>query len=391
MKKQRHFTIIELLVAIAITTVVANLLATIYVRVTHISVKQVDRIGVTTQGYNVLKALESDFQRIALPIGAYDENAHTSRYLRIKADTFDKRLEDEDIPTYRMREVIDPADASRNGSGFRGHPGLIFTMKARQEEYGSLNNNSDYDGIVEVAYYLMPADKDDSFGEIDTNLFNLYRFIDNTNDLDSYNDTTEVYTGSGCTLFDDQTEHKVDSLDLVSKDFIYISFVFEQRARLDPFSQDFLDTGRFLTGADEHFYHFENENDYYPDAVRVTYTLAPPSGTVLMNYIHPTSTVINVDYSDYIDSGNEPTADGERDLTLGVEMSLDKFEVKNFAFEEEGFFADVTEGDIFYYHIKPGDPEYIYVFKVNGRSAAVLSSGGEYHVGHTFSRTFHLK
>ena len=348
---RRHFTIIELLVAIGLMSVLANLLSTVYVKMSQYAVEQASTISAYDETYSLSGKLHSDFSRIKLP--AMQGTGTSQRTFRLAYDNV---------------SVLTPSAGSYINTLAGPYPYLVYTAE-RYFDRSFFENLSSSDGYSEIGYLCAPSSKvtiSSLTGVQDINLCSLYR-IENLGTSTSLFDINNFIYASG---------------NVIAENVIWVSYDFKQYqcdvagggAMSDnPWSsRQASDSGAGLSlDSSSSFPGNSNTLNKIPDEVNMTITVAPHSGPFPLTAINAISVPAN---EVVIGSGG-----------TSVDISFDR----SFPLSDKGHILNVTTEQVYWYERVGLNT--INIFDINSSSSPDISAGDELATGISFSKRFSLQ
>ena len=294
---KRTFTIVELLVAMALTFVVIMALSTIYVRISNFALEQAGSASSYSAGSTVLDKINDDMRHIYLPGTKPGTGGSPGRLISTLAT--------------RTTGTANTISFQPSGSGW---PYFGFTATPS----GNYTNAPAKQAIV---YFCGPSllDSSPSIGKISNNLLTLYRL---------------TASNPSSTYFDSTTTLTANSDKMISNKVIYMAMV--AYLGYNPTGSRKARTV-FDTNSDS----FSNSYNYTPEDVDVILTVVPDSGYLEFKITSSPSG------SSTFNSYHQSELAGE---TVG-DTAITK--VSTFSWDPEGFFANLTNGYIFYYRTNP--------------------------------------
>ena len=349
--KQKYFTIVELLVAMALTFVVIMALSTIYVRVSQFALEQSTSVSSYSNENSILDIFSNDLRQLYLPT------------LGVGVTTSSRMMSSVATATISSNSV-NVTPKVPDGTDKTGWPYFAFTVTGggNFSDIGATIN--DYSSI---AYFCGPPLNSTSTapadGLIDSNLLTLYRFVNQKpRTVDKFFDTTS-FSGA--------------SSQIITNKAIYMAIVAHQGyvsavgARNKRATRTAFDTNADL---------FDNSLDYSPDELDILLTMVPDSGYLEFNIIGGASASIS--FKAYQELGT--------DGTLVAADSITK--LSSFTWDQEGFFANLTSPrqGVFYFRTSGilGD---IKIWKVKASGASSILAGDTLATGTTSRRSLSLK
>ena len=358
---KRTFTIVELLVAMALTFVVIMALSTIYVRISNFALEQAGSASSYSAGSTVLDKIEDDFRRLYLPTIAVGAGS-PARLLSTVGSAY-VNSSNIAVPGLQVVPVIAPPTSTP-----QGWPYLAFTVTP-SGNYSDIGNSVDDYGSV--AYFCGPPIIGASTiglstleGKIDINFLTLYRSVSNRRLTASSSLFKTLYptpTVSGNLLG--------GSSNVISNKLIYMATVFHQGLGANRATRTRVDTTLNT---------LNNTSDYTPDDVDIILTVVPDSGYLEFNI---PSTDPTVTFQGYIENGDNSTSN-ERVALIAITKA------NSFAWDSEGFFANLRTGIVYYYVLFPSE---LHIFNVQTSGTSSIQSTDTLITGTTTKRRIQLK
>lgn len=329
----RKFTIVELLIAIGLTSVLVNLLATIYVRVSDYAIKQSGALSGYDEIYASNEKVDLDLKRIKLP--AYSTSNSTRDF----------------------RMIYDNVSLGNNGTvtNTSGHyPYLAFTATLPF----SLDNikavkAGTYDGYEEVAYLLAPKSTVTSLTAghyFNSDFLNLYRITKKT----------------GATLMT-PTNAVYSSANVVVRDLMWASFKFIQYSNASTSTLDGANAGTAAALALDTLnlsFNGSNSTNKVPDVMEIMLTVSPSSGPFTL-----------------IAKGSS-TVNGSTDITITSDENADSglLKIGLVSLSNRGHILNMTRG-VAYTYVRSGKNTIKIDHAIPGSGVAAISDGDELYMG----------
>ena len=343
---KRTFTIVELLVAMALTFVVIMALSTIYVRISKFALEQAGSASSYSGTSTALDKISNDMRNIYLP-GTYPGGIPSG-----VVPSSPGRLLSALAPraTVSAGNNFTPIALASTTSSTTGWPYFGFT--ATPSGNYSLGTGS---SNVAVAYFCGPSvlDTTTTNGRISNNLLTLYRLA-NARPSGAYFMTT----------------FSTNTNIIISNKVIYMATVAHQgyvSATNNRATRTLFDTS-----SDS----FSNSFDCTPDDVDVLLTMVPDSGYLEFNISG--SVTASTTFSNYQQSGAAGAAITSSAIT---KMSA-------FSWDPEGFFANLTTGAVFYYR---SNTTGIDIWSIPASGSSTISATDTLITGTTTKRRIQIK